>query len=236
MKLCPRRGCTRVVFCRDLCRPCYYRLRRYGVLPAAMVDAAPARQWIERQVARGRACHALADLAGVEPRTVQWVHDGTSRRIRTTTADLIMGVPLPPTKVGTVRRWQALARAGYDQATVAAAAGVPLPTIKHALRHTLRARVSEAVATAYGELSGRPGPNRHVAAIAARKGWPSPLAWDDDIDDPAAVPQGTDRVPGRAEPEDVAWLESFGESPEQIAKALRIKVETVAAIRRRAAA
>jgi len=50
---------------------------------------------------------------------------------------------------------------------------------------------AEAVKRMYDALSMHVGPSARNRAIATRKGWPSPLAWDDDaIDDPAAQPVG----------------------------------------------
>lgn len=44
---------------------------------------------------------------------------------------------------------------------------------------------------AYDVLWMRPGPSSQARALAARRGWVGPLAWDDEvIDDSAARPQG----------------------------------------------
>ena len=40
-----------------------------------------------------------------------------------------------------------------------------------------------------------PGPSARIRGDALRRGWHSPLLWDDDIDDPAARPARGRRTP-----------------------------------------
>ena len=104
---------------------------------------------------------------------------------------------------GTKRRIQALQALGWTQAHIASATGLcTAATVTKILRDSsawvfpsTAARVSQA----YDVLSMRPGPSQLTVKYAARRGWPPPLAWDDDtIDDPAAKPyRPTSRNPGR---------------------------------------
>lgn len=59
-------------------------------------------------------------------------------------------------------------------------------------------RTAARVRALYDELGGTLGPAPRSRTYAAAKGWPPPLAWDDDtIDDPAATPY-VGPVPSRA--------------------------------------
>lgn len=42
----------------------------------------------------------------------------------------------------------------------------------------VRQQVAENIDRLYQQLSGRPGQSKAARRIAARKGWPPPLAWD----------------------------------------------------------
>lgn len=100
---------------------------------------------------------------------------------------------------GTRRRLRALQAIGWPLQSIAEQLGY---TDQGALTPILYRQkqieigTAQRIATLYDRLSMTPGPSRRVTAIARRRGWPPPLAWDGDtIDDPYAQPTG---IRGRA--------------------------------------
>lgn len=95
---------------------------------------------------------------------------------------------------GTRRRLQALAALGWSSAAVGARMGVGFRFVVQ-LRNSrgmVYRSTAERVAAVYEQLwAGSPGGQYAdlVRRHAKERGWPPPLAWDDDtIDDPAAQP------------------------------------------------
>lgn len=101
---------------------------------------------------------------------------------------------------GTRRRAQALCWLGWSFAYQASRLGIDRNYYTRTIRDnaTISGRTAQAVARLYDELSGRLAPNtartRRVRTLAMRAGYAPPLAWDD-IDDPAAEPQGIEATP-----------------------------------------
>lgn len=98
---------------------------------------------------------------------------------------------------GTMRRLQALAAIGWSTVKLARQLGVTQGPLWRLMMqpHRVRRETATRVAALYDRLWNQPPPAGRGAVYArnsaARKGWPPPLAWDDDtIDDPAAEPQG----------------------------------------------
>jgi hypothetical protein len=93
---------------------------------------------------------------------------------------------------GTVRRAQAIARAGWPARDVAAETGLSLHTIRVITRGepgAVRAGTYDAFAAAYNKLAEREGPSATTRSRAAAKGWHDHWAWTEDtIDDPNAGP------------------------------------------------
>lgn len=98
---------------------------------------------------------------------------------------------------GTRRRLRALIALGWPSDALAGRLG--LETRQGVLLMGVSGRVSvrnaRRVDALYAELSMTPGPSRKSREVAARQGWPPPLAWDD-IDDPDEVPLIGSRKPG----------------------------------------
>lgn len=96
--------------------------------------------------------------------------------------------------LGTARRLQALAAIGWSAAKLATELGWDSHCTVSNLQQRRRAKVTLATATlvadVYERLSMTPGGSKRARLFAARKGWPAPLAWDDDIDEPTARPAG----------------------------------------------
>lgn len=98
---------------------------------------------------------------------------------------------------GCRRRIQALVAIGWPMDVLAARVGESPSAIRHVIyRKYVYLPTVRKVTRLYDELSMIQGPSNLSRLAAARKGWPPPLAWDDDlIDDPTAVPVGANGVP-----------------------------------------
>lgn len=177
------------------------------------VDAEPVRQHIRSLMGAGVSRRRIPELAGVPDATIGRVLYGSaqkapSKQIRAEAAERILRVRLTEEALsprvlvdatGTHRRLQALIALGWSRGKLAEQFEVERNTIGRCMA---RARVYSATAAAVRNLYDRlwdvPPPEATrwdvSAAVAsrreaARKGWPPPLAWDDEtIDDPAAKP------------------------------------------------
>lgn len=86
---------------------------------------------------------------------------------------------------GTIRRIRALQALGWTFQHIANAAGMPSRCLIPDLvdRKTVRPETAAAIDKAYRAMCMKVGPSNKTRRIAARKGWPPPLAWDDiDLD------------------------------------------------------
>lgn len=92
-------------------------------------------------------------------------------------------------RTGTLRRVQALMAMGWACRDIAARIGYARPDDLLRPGRPILRETAERVARLYEELCMTPGPSVRARAIAARRGYAPPLAWDDDtIDDPNALP------------------------------------------------
>lgn len=93
---------------------------------------------------------------------------------------------------GTQRRIRALMALGWTSRHIADLCGwtsAEAVTEINKDRRFVYLATAEKIADAYERLCMTPGPSPQTKARAARKGWPPPLAWDDDrIDDPTYHP------------------------------------------------
>lgn len=98
--------------------------------------------------------------------------------------------------VGTGRRIRALMAIGWNAQSIAAhgpwATGDAL--LEMAKRDRIHIDNRDAIARIYDQLCMTPGPSPDTRRRALRNGWPPPLAWDDNIDDPHAVPWAADEA------------------------------------------
>lgn len=187
------------------------------------VDAGPARGHLKTLMGSGIGWKRAAELAGVSGGTVTHLLYGgpggrpPSRRIRPETEAAILAVR-PSLDVmadmawtdatGTRRRVQALAARGWSQGRVAARLGVSRKNFNAMMRRgRVSAATARAVAALYAELWDAPPPEEtprqrdaanRARRHAAEQGWPPPMAWGEDIGDPAAEPAaGWQRDPER---------------------------------------
>lgn len=139
------------------------------------------------------------------------------------------------------RRLRALARMGYSLDRLAEETGIGASTLGMVRINNERitARRDAAIRATYEQLAHTPGPDRRAAETATRKGWPSPLAWDD-IDTDAEPNLGefahtyatarNDKSPeawteARANRlEDVEFLAASGVAAEEIARRLGVSL------------
>lgn len=188
------------------------RRRAHGYI--AYVDAEPSRQHALALKAQGIGWKRIAVLAGVPESTVGNLLYGNTRypptrQIRPETAAAILAVtatleniaPLTAVPaVGSQRRLRALAALGWPQNRLATELGIAPQNVGRVLNgHALSAALAIRIRDLYDRLSMTPPPEdtpesrtraQRTRARAARLGWASSLAWDDDtIDDPFAEPQ-----------------------------------------------
>lgn len=129
---------------------------------------------------------------------------------------------------GTRRRMRALAVRGWTYGDLAARVGSThraVQKIGQGCHPRVRVVTAEAVKRVYAELCMTPGPSAGARRYAARQGWVSPLAWDDDtIDDPDATPElGKRRARRRQDiAEDARFLAGTGMTSRGIAARLRV--------------
>lgn len=135
---------------------------------------------------------------------------------------------------GTVRRVRALQALGWTVAQIAEAGGVGYDTVRNVIlgrSSRVYRSTADALACAFEQMSMQPAPDclsaRRARAMAARRDWAAPLAWDD-IDDPNESPAINMRAAGdrqTARGEDFAWLIANGESEEQAAARLGARLD-----------
>ncbi len=166
------------------------------------VDAAPVIAHLDALAAEGIGFQRIAAAAGLKVGLVTRYTNRfrpRPRRIRPAAAEALLAVTafgamsagrLVPS-VGSQRRAQALAAIGWPLAAQAARVGVARTEYRNAInRPRIHVRVARKIADLFEELSATPGPSLRSRRYAMQHGWPAPLAWDDDIDDPAASPVG----------------------------------------------
>lgn len=264
---CSRKWCATLTMCRcERCTPDAFRTRKLieaGLLPPARSDEA----WVvlNRLLAAGWTSTAIESATGVPKRGIEDAiislkGDGPRRLFGRVIADRIINHGAPTRGYigawGPRRRLQALAVMGWGLDDLAGPTGLPimtLSTIRAGRVTRTRPQHAAVIARAFHDRAMVPGPSPQAAERARRAGWVGPLAWDDDIDDQAAVPHGvpTGRqkarrgvdeqavelaLAGPASTPDltteerrvvVARLSAVGCSGPQIAAHLRVNVQTI---------
>lgn len=196
------------------------------------VDAAPVRAHLRALAAAGIGRRRVASLTGLSGSVISRITYGgpgdrpPTARVRPATAAKILAVKPSLDSLGdkavvdatgTRRRLQALVANGHSQARIGGRLGITPQNFTSTINgDRVTAATARAVVRLYDELWNVPPDEsthrRRIAASRARnvaraKGWPPPMAWDDDdIDDPAAGPAGVWQRTGstRNAAEDVA--------------------------------
>jgi hypothetical protein len=226
-----------------------YRLdREHG--QKRRTDAAPAAAHVRTLLAAGWNLRQISDAADCAPRVVSYLAHDRQATTRKDIAERILAIsphpaPAPAQYVdatGTVRRVRALVTMGYTLRQLSAEIGIwPANLARIARGELAQVTVGTADATAgvYRRLGRRPGPSRTAAARARRDGWHSPLAWGDDIDDPAVHPD-TAETPGpelkrdelAAQRREEIWLlATAGADNDEIALRVGVAPSTVQGVR-----
>lgn len=229
-----------------------YRLKAYGRWQP-FTDATPVREHVRQLMACGIGAARVAALAQVPRSSVGHLLYGDpargeapSRRIRTATAKRLLAVRFseaylaPGTAIeaaGTRRRLQALMATGWSGRSLAKQLAMEPGHLHRILggRPAVTAATARRVRELYDRMWDQPPPEatrgERISAVktrahAARRGWPPPLAWDDDtIDDPDARPQPWQRPTRRRSDDlvaDAAELGGLGYTRAQMAQRLGI--------------
>jgi hypothetical protein len=107
--------------------------------------------------------------------------------------------PVLVNPIGTIRRLQALVAAGYTQRDLATKLNIKDCNVCRLMSsgdRTVHVNTADAVSALFDDLQLIPGPSNAARRRGARMGWALPLAWDEDeIDDPAAEPDKSRRMP-----------------------------------------
>ncbi|MFJ3950235.1 hypothetical protein ACIPXV_09220 [Streptomyces libani] len=242
---CKRPECVARSYAYDRRR---YRMQGYGTWQP-LVDATPARQHIDALRGTGHSLPDIQCLARVSAATLARIlYDGVnkrSERVRAEVSDRILSIPLAPAPIkpssiidatGTRRRLQALVAMGWTLTAIGPHLGFH-PRRLTDLLHGERVLASTARRIADGyRIVQTWDPKAHGVSevsiaksrkLAARAGWHGPFAWDDNIDDPSAMPEETtpyestgkyERDPDRKR--EIEHLYLLGESVPSIAKQL----------------
>jgi len=193
-------------------------------------DAAEVRAHLQMLRQAGGSDRAIARAAGVSPMTVHRIQPSADRaaavrvraalvgRLLAVTPAVLESVALRRDASGSRRRLRALVALGHPGASLARYLGVPPATVWNLLRGTtvtISAELETAIRSMYEQIWDLRPPERTAAESraaaaartrAAQRGWPTPMALDDDrIDDPAYRPRsrwlpasGTGLMPAHA--------------------------------------
>lgn len=179
------------------------RMIRAGTWQNHFYDPGPLQEHLRLLARHGIGALQLAQLTGLGEQVHYRIMAGY--RVQRRTAVRVLAVQ-PDMRnaspgawidsTGTRRRLQALIAMGWSHRVLVPILGVAPGTVDNIHRRKLvRVKTARVVAEVYDRLWDKPAPegrNRSCAlAMARRKGFVPPLAWDDDeIDDPAARPHG----------------------------------------------
>jgi len=188
-----------------LCEPCREAKRSYSrrqhkeqqMGRARYVDTTLLRRHVRALLNAGMTQADIARAAGLCDETVRLVRNGGPLvNIKTFRAIAAVQVGASETympREGAARKIRALAAAGHELRSIAAELGMKpqaLANIIHDYKPSagrVTRKTWDKVDDLYQRLHMTPGPSSRTKAIAAKRGWPPPLAWDD-IDDPNETP------------------------------------------------
>ena len=162
-------------------------------------DSAPVLEHVQRLMANEWTVRQIADVSGVSMSAIRYVLYGqptiNRERARALLSIPVGPPPADPTVVdatGTIRRLRALACLGHTLDNIGTEAGISrwrLGRIRCGNFTEVEASVAQAITDVYRRLSASRGDCAFTIHRATKHGWHGPLAWDDNIDDPAATPE-----------------------------------------------
>lgn len=180
-----------------------YRADKHNGIPRT-TPAAPARQKARQLTRQGWGRTTIVQATGISNTHLGELLTRNRRRINATTSQQLLNTTpqhlyaaarpndLVPA-VGAKRRIRALVAIGHPMPQLRKQLGGYDPSTLITRDYTsITKQVWDNINTLYNQLWDTPGPSTRAASNAAKKGWPPPLAWDDDtIEDPTARPTGT---------------------------------------------
>lgn len=162
------------------------------------VPATDTRATLKQLVDARVPVRAIARASGQSDTAVAHIIDGRHEQVQRRTAARIASLTLNDVyaracgsvpSVGAVRRVQALMALGWRKADLESE-GVPTGQLVTRSRDLISVEGWRQVRDVYDRLSMTLGPSQAARDRAAARGYPPPLAWDDEtIDDPRATPQ-----------------------------------------------
>ncbi|MER5584062.1 hypothetical protein ABT090_20820 [Streptomyces asoensis] len=206
-----------------------------------LVDGPAVAAHLQACLDAGWTRNGISSTSGVSVRAIRYILAGQPTVQHDNATRLLAVRPdhspcVPP--LGSIRRIQALSRAGYTIDWTGNQAGCSHRHIYEILNGTVAhvdRRLAERFAEIYRRHEGTPGPSSPARVLAKSKGWPGPDAWDvDTIDDPNAQPEAG-RVANFLERaairrEEIIHLAWCGNTPEQILARLNNEV-SIATVR-----
>lgn len=203
-RACAEPDCDRLRSRRGLCNVHYQaaagRQKALGRWRTVYVDAEPVRLHLKELQAAGLGLRRIAELAGVNRKTLQWITTGRSERgsapsfqVHRDNADKILAVAVPDSAhaaaadrqlvsaLGTVRRLQALAAAGHPRGALADRLGIAPGNATRLFADTtirVTAATARKVAALFEELKTTPGPSARAVNDGRRNHWPLPADLD----------------------------------------------------------
>ncbi|WP_404380403.1 hypothetical protein LL946_10525 [Knoellia locipacati] len=173
----------------------YARDRAHG--RRRYVDANPTRAKLQRFVDANVPYRAISRACGLSDTAVGNIVDGRNTHVQRATAERIDALTLNAIydqahgtvpSIGAQRRVQALMALGWPKQELEAA-GIPSAQLVTRPRSRISVEGWQQVRDVYDELSMTRGPSELTRSRAIARGYPPPLAWDDDtLDDPQATP------------------------------------------------
>lgn len=173
------------------------------------IDAAIVRAHLSTVIAAGVKLSTVAHVTGCSKSTIRAIAEGRTkgcqqaialRVLAVTVEGVLNATALNPRAhvpaIGACRRVRALQSIGHTFDCIRAIAGCDVSQVVESSSVALSTH--QGVVRAYNALSMTPGHSQHNRTWAARRGWPPPLAWDDDdLDDPNARPALTPKGRGQ---------------------------------------
>lgn len=225
---------------------------------ATMTDAGPVRAHLDRLYAAGMSYRAIAETIGMPESTFRHhllrreppthVDAYVARRILAVRPNPGAGLISP---IGTRRRLQALIAIGWSVYDIAAVADCNPDNLFRIAKETtdaVRGDAATRIRYAYDRMKDRHPAKSYPAGrcrqMAIRRGWRTPFAWDGNIDDPYAEPDGgiptaslyperrkreRQKRTGRVDWSEALRLVEHGESVQIVAAQFGVQAETVAA-------
>ena len=188
------------------------------------VDANPTRAKLQRFVDANVPYRAISRACGLSDTAVGNIVDGRNTHVQRATAERIDALTLGAIydqargtvpSIGAQRRVQALMTLGWTKQELEAA-GIPSTQLVTRPRSQVSVEGWRQVKDVYEELSMTRGPSELTRSRAIARGYPPPLAWDEDtLDDPRATPHQSTGT--GIEIDDVAVARAVGSHPKAAA-------------------